>query len=539
MKSIGKRTVEFFQNIEKKKLILIITLAAVVVIAGIVGAVLLNQVHYTVLYSGLEASEAGTIKTLLDGKGVQSKVQGTSTILVPEDQADNLRIELASEGYPSTGLNYDIFSGSSAIGSTDLERRTYYQFQLQENIRQTLRHMEKVQDCIVLVNLASDSSFVVSDNKTEASVAVQLSLKNGETLTNSEANTIHKLVLKAVPDLKPENISIVDSKMKYYDVTEEDEAGAAADYTASQQQMTEQMKDILQKQALRVLEPAVGNENVAVSVNLSLNFDKQTVSKVEFSPPVEGETNGLIRSSEEISNAVGAGAANAGGEAGADSNGSGNPAYVTEASPAPSAASGQESSTKTYNYELNEIQTQIEKAQGAVQNLSVAVLVNSNIQGMEAYVGNIRNLVAQSIGVKPDYISVELMPFVDTNSMQDSFQQNQQAIQKLASNKLITTIITAAAVLAAIIVIARLFFGKRPARVLAPEAAAAGAAGVGVGQAVAIMPGDFDEAEPVEEYDLTNLVLKKSTEAEKIEELMDRYPETVAQILRQWLAEDN
>ena len=87
MQSIFKRTSEF-QNVEKKKLILFITLATVVIVAGIVGAVLLNQVHYTVLYSGLDASEAGTIKTLLDGKGVKSKVQGTSTILVPDDQAD-------------------------------------------------------------------------------------------------------------------------------------------------------------------------------------------------------------------------------------------------------------------------------------------------------------------------------------------------------------------------------------------------------------------------------------------------------------------
>ncbi len=51
--------------------------------------------------------------------------------------------------------------------------------------------------------------------------------------------------------------------------------------------------------------------------------------------------------------------------------------------------------------------------------------------------------------------------------------------------------------------------------------------------------GDFIEGEPEEELDLADLVLKKSSEAEKIEELMERYPETVVQILRSWLTEDN
>ena len=533
MKSILNKVGDFFRNTEKKKLIMIMSLAAVILIAGIVGAVLLNQVHYAVLYSGLDASEAGTIKTLLDGKGVKTQVQGTNTILVPEDQADTLRIELASEGYPSTGLNYNIFTGSGALGSTDLERRTMLQYQLQENIRQTLRHMEKVQDCIVIVNLASDSSYVISDNTTEASIAVQLSLKNGDMLTSDEARTIHELVLKCVPNLKPENISIVDSKMNYYDVDGEGEIADMAKYTTSQQQLTELMKSILTEQALNVLKPAIGERNVAVSVNLSLDFDKQTVSKVEFAPPIEGEDGGLLRSSQELYSAVGENAG-AAGTPGTDTNGSGNPAYVAE-DPDAAGDGTNMSYDRTYNYELNEVQTQIEKAQGAIENLSVAVLVNEKLDGITGYVEKIRNLVAKSIGVKPDYISVELMPFISSDSsMQDSYDKNQQDVQALSRNKMITTIVTIVAVLAFLAIIARFFF-KKPERESEQELDGPVVDGLLVG-ATASGP---EEGMMQDDYNLADLVMKKSTEAEKIEELMDRYPETVAQILRAWLAEDN
>lgn len=527
LKSILKRIGEFFQNAEKKKLIMFASLAVVVIVAGIVGAVLLNQVKYTVLYSGLDASEAGTIKTLLDGKGIASKVQGTSIILVPEDRADELRIQLASEGYPSTGLNYDIFSNSSAVGATDLERRTYLQYQLQENIRTALRHMEKVQDSIVMVNLASSSSFVVSDNQTEASAAVTLKLKNGQTLTNADAKTIGEFVMKCVPDLKVENVSIVDSKMNYYDIISGGEDNSA-EYSASQQQMTEQMKDVLTKQAMRVLEPGMGSGNVAVSVNLSLDFDKQTVNKVEFSPPIEGETEGLIRSAEELSDITGATTAEIGGT-GTDTNGVGTPAYVADA-----ASAGTDTKTsKTYNYELNEIQTQLEKAQGSVQNLSVAVLINSKVEGAEGYIDSFKNLVAKAIGVEEDYISVELMPFIENSSLDDAFQESQKTMQQISRNDLITTIVTVVAVLAAIIVIMKFVVGRPIRREAEPITVGGG------GYAVGLTAGDPGEDHGAEDYNLSDLVLKRSSESAKIDELMDKYPETVAQILRTWIAEDN
>ena len=531
LKSVITRIGDFFKNLEKKKLVLFIIIAVVIVGGGIAGAVLLNQVHYTVLYSGLDASEAGTIKTVLDGKGVNSKVEGT-TIMVPEDKADTLRVELASQGYPSTGLSYNLFANSSALGSTDLERRTYKQFQLQENIRQTIRRMDKVQDCIVIVNLASESSYVISEDTTDASVAVELSLKAGATLTTAEAKAIQQLVLKSVPTLKSENMSIVDSKMHYYDVNSNGGTGSD-DGAGSQQQLTEQMKETLQKQVLRVLEPSIGSGNVAVSVNLSLDFDKQTTSKVEFVPPVEGDSSGLVRSSQELYNAVASGGTGASGTAGTQSNGTGNPAYVAGATPSATSSSPANYS-KTYNYELNQIQTKIDKAQGAIQNLTVAVLVNSEVKDIDSYTSTVKNLVAKAIGVKPDYISVEMMPFVKNNNVADSLKSNQQAISDLNQNKLIRTIVTVAGILAAIIVIL-MFFKKPAAHRGEPEPLP-----VAEGRLVNVTAGDVeDELQSGFAFDMADLVLKKSDEAEKIEELMERYPETVAQILRTWLAEDN
>lgn len=526
IKSTFRRVVGFFQGMEKKKLILLAALAAVVITTGIVGAVLLNRVTYTALYSGLSAEEAGEVMTLLQEKGVAAKAEGTDTILVPEEQADELRIELASQGYPSTGLNYDLFANAGAIGATDLERQTYLQYQLQENMRATISRMEKVEDCVVIVNLASSSSFVLSDNTSPASVAVLLSVKDGAKLSQAEAKTIGAFVLKCVPKLRPENISIVDSRMNTYDILSDDEAQETAGFSDTQRQLTEEMKQILTEQALRVLEPAVGDGNVAISVNLSLDFDKKTVSSVEFSPPVEGETKGLLRSSEELHDTVnGGGAAGAGGQAGTDSNGVSAPEYVADSG----ADQNSESSSNTYNYELNEIRTQLEKAQGSVQDLSVAVLLNSDVNGIGDHLDTVKNLVAGAIGVDARYVSAEVMPFVQqpgAMGFDDYFSRNQETLRELSRNSLIRTIVLAASVpLAAALAVWLLHRSKKRDSEELDEAA----------MAAAVSP-EMLAAE--QESLLQELVIQKSNEAERVEELMDKYPETAVQILRTWLAEE-
>ena len=530
IKSILNRIQEFFQKIERKKLILFAAMAAVVLTSGIIGAILLNREHYTVLYSNLSPEEAGSVMTILKNKSVDAKAEGTHTILVPEAQADELRIELASEGYPQTGLNYDVFSKSSSLGSTDLERQTYLQYQLQENMRATIRRMDKVEDCIVIVNLPAKSSFVVSSTLKEASVSVLLSLKNNQKLLQSEAKTIGQFVLKCVPDLDIKNISIVDSKMNYYNILSEDSEETLINLSSNRQKLLEDMKNTLSEQVSKVLKPAVGDGNLAVSVNLVLNFDKKNTSSVQFTTPIEGATGGLIRSSEEKKDESSK-STPAAGQVGTDSNGVSAPEYVSGSEGAKTS-----STQSAFNYELNEIRTNIEKAQGAIESLSVAVLLNENVNGISQNTEKVKNLVANAIGVSTKYISIELLPFVSGSDQgyEDYIKQNQEVVKQLKKSELIRTIIICVAILLALFAIF-MIFRKRNGNKEQEISDAEGMLAMAMpGGPMAPMVYAADEEEQI----LKNLVIKKSNEVERVEEIMDKYPETVVQILRTWLTEE-
>jgi flagellar M-ring protein FliF len=143
-----------------------------------------------------------------------------------------------------------------------------------------------------MVNMPSESLFVLSSDETEATASVMVEIKDGGTLTNEEVQAIANLILKSVSGLKMENISIVDSNMNLYDVTGE----SGEEYSTTQYDLTQLTKETYEQQVLSVLTPVFGKDNVSAAVNVVLNFDQETVSSVAFDTPLEDDTRTAIRS---------------------------------------------------------------------------------------------------------------------------------------------------------------------------------------------------------------------------------------------------
>lgn len=531
-----KETVE---KMSKKMRILVIAAIVVIIASSVLIAVALNKVNYVPLYTGLSAGEAGQIATMLEEQGVEYKVENTDTILVAEERVNDLRISFAAQGYPQTGLSYDIFSDGSTFGSTDVETQVRLQYQLQENLRTTINSMNKIEDSIVIVNLPTKSSYVSSSNRTEASAAVMLSITPGQTLSNAEARAIAEFIMKSIPTLKMDNVSIVDAGMNIYDVSDEAAKLPSTAYSANQQELAENMKAVLADQVLRVLEPSLGSGNVAVSVNLHLDFDETTVSSVEFAPPVADMREGLLRSSEVLHDALYAVDELEGGRVGTDSNGLSGTEYVYDEDGDGRVTS--DSLSEIYNYELNEVQTQIKKAQGTVTGLSVAVVINSEVKNADKVLEQVGNLVANAIGVDSEYISVAALPFVESANMTFAgyLQQNENLMKDLAKNDLIKTLCICGAVLLGVIILVLLL-----RKIIAPKPVEEEGLDLELSpeEAEAAELAALADAEGYDAMDHATLLagLQKQSEiSRKIDELMSVGPETAVLIIRNWLSENN
>lgn len=519
---IPSKIYDAFKKMEKGQKVRLFILIAVIIIILVLVSVVLNQKNYAVLYRGLSPSEAGTVLDMLGDMGVDAIAEGTGTILVDESIADTVRMQLAAQGYPNSGLPYDIFQNASGLGVTDMEKQIYYQFQLQENLRRTIMKMSKVEDAVVNIDLGEDSSYVFSGKEQAPTAAVLLELRGGQRLTGDEVKSIADLMSKSVSGLDVENISVTDTAMNQYSVKGDNEIESVDSRMGLQASVSKRLKD----QVLDLLSPVFGDKNVMAEINVKLNFDTKVIESIEFEPPANG-TEGLAVSMKELVETIINDAE--GDVAGIDANGA--------ASEYLAALEGNDNAvyyniSREANLEINETKTLIEQAKGQIEELSVSVIINS--EQADDYTNEVINLIATAIGVDKSLITVAMLPFItveSTDEINDSFLQQREILQKVQDAETFRlVIIVAASIVVLIILSAAIKMIVNSGKTAVTES---GFEYIVDDQAT---PGEpqrpsFDDIR-IEDLDKTDNKLLI------LEDYIGKNPESVANLLRNWLNED-
>jgi flagellar M-ring protein FliF len=262
---------------------------------------------------------------------------------------------------------------------------------------------------------------------------------------------------------------------------------------------------------------------------VELNFDDESVSTVEFAPPVEGETEGLIISLHELYETSREGE-DAAGVPGTDTNGMGTVEY-----PYGDLEEGEyyRQVVRDINYEINETRSQLEKAKGAVKSLSIAILLN-NTAIVDDYSASVRNLVANAIGVTDNYISVERLPFQEDSAISDLIDEQEAFMRSMWLREIIVTVIKALVIVFLVLSLFSLI--RRIVGIAVPR----GEKLSPVGGDINYLAGDtaaLDEAMISSLYPDIDLS-KKSEGIAQLEKFIDRDPAAVAQLLRNWLTDD-
>lgn len=545
-----RQTREFFKNLDKRRKIIAAILAACVITLAVVLSIALNRTNYELLYAGLSQEEAGSIYATLQDMGVDVKVRGTGTLLVPADRVSELRMTLSAAGYEAGGFDYSILAEASGFSVSDLEQQEYAVYQKQELLRTAIRKSEKVDECLVLISPAVESPFMRPDEEKEASAAIMLTVKNGAMLSTGDARAIASIAVNAVSGLRFENVSVVDSSLNVYLITEDPQAENETTNLTTQKLLETSMKRELESQVVNLLTPVFGAGKVKAMVSLALNFDDEKSETIEFAPPVEGEENGLAISLSELYETARADGA-AGGVPGTDNNGMGAEEDIDGTLEYPYGEPGEDETyrkiLREMNYEINKSTTQIEKAKGSIKALTIGVLLDT-LTVQQDYTENVRNLVAGALGTSAAYVNVERMPFQDmeANPILDGVNAQAEALNKYKMQELIQTgIICATALIFAILILAliRSLF-KKPAPVPLLETAGEGGIDYIVGD-------DEDAPEMYEGEDVPPIGQQQSDEDEdvtvgapppetvvQLEKMIKSNPEAVASILRNWLAEE-
>lgn len=526
MKKILSKITSFFTNMQKGHRKWLIILTSFIIIVILVVSLVLSQKSYAVLYTQMDPAEAGEVLGVLADMNIDAKAEGDDTIYVDEDQVDNARMQLAAKGYPNTGISYDIFQNAAGLGVTDMEKQVYYQFQMQENLRQTIRKFDKVEDAVVNINLKKESSFVLSEDEQPATAAVMLTLANNAVLDTQEVRAIAELVSKSISGLKVEDVRITDSHMNLYSIQNDTET----ENMDTQMDLQQTVQNRLQQQVTNLLTPVFGEGNVLAEVYVSLNFDQVVKEMVEFKPPENG-SEGIVVSMKEIVEVI-KNDETGNTASGVDANG-GASSYMS-ANDLEDAV--YYNTTKEANYEISQTKTMIENARGQIEDLSVSIIINS-AETWNDYTENVIDLVANAVGVDSEMITVEMLPFKNmeqTASQVDPLVYQQQMLNDVQDASMLRLVVIIGGALIVLILLFSIIGMFRKKEVYEEEVLETGGIDVLVGEE--IVPDPVSAAADGEEVKDVNF--SKDTNVSFLEEYIDKNPESVANLLRNWLNEE-
>ena len=519
---------EFFGKLSRRSKILLLILALAVIVLAIVAVSLFSRVTYATLHTAQDSAEAGRVFSALEEMGEKPHIEG-NRVLVPENKIDELRGRLSSAGIIGPAEpNLDIMSMAASFNVTEAHARMLYQAQLAQDIRASILQTSKIQNCQVILSVGQTSAFARQSNVNQPYCSVMLKLNSGMTLSKQEAQTIADFVCKAVPGITYDNITITDSDLYTYRIGEANEDFDQV--LESRNMLTNVLSRQYQEAGLQILTPIFGMRNIEISARVVLNFDKESIERTEYAPPIAGELDGLAISASDLWEAARRDGLE-GGIPGTDTNAMGSIEY-----PYGTLEEGEvwERAIRERNYEINVTKTLIEKEEGDIESVNIAVTINA-LAVEEDYTDQVVDLIHRGMGVPLQNISVQRMPFIDSDdSLADMYDQWQKDIESERQKEFINLIIQWAVILllgiAFFSMIGVLIKGSKPPP---PEPVLTDGAYGGIDY---ITDEDYyDEIEPeIDDVELN----KKSTGLEQIERFIDKDPAAVAQLLRNWLTDE-
>lgn len=244
------------------------------------------------LYDDLSAIDSGAIAGKLEQNEIPYKVsEDGARVSVPEDAVGRARMLLAQEGLPNGGsMGYEIFDNQSGFGTTNFVQNINQVRALEGELARTISSLEQIRSARVHLVLPQRELF--SRESRTATGSVFLSLRPGAKLSQEQILSIQSLVSSAVPDMKAETVSVVDSNGQL--LARGGENGdnmmpmkAEEMRRNYESRMTQSIEDILGR--------IVGYGRVRANVTAELNFDRITTNEELFDPE-----SAVIRSSQVV-----------------------------------------------------------------------------------------------------------------------------------------------------------------------------------------------------------------------------------------------
>jgi len=514
------------------------------------------------LYGDLEPRDAGQVVAALERARVPHRLAGGgSQIMVAEADVPRVRLLLARDGLPSGGsVGYEIFDRGESLTTTPFQQDVNRLRALEGELSRTIRGLAGVRQARVHLVLPRREPF--SRERGEAQASVVLSMQGAQRLDREGVQAVLHLVAAAVPGLRPQHVSIVDSRGELLARGGQALSGPAAAQTGEELRRTTELR--LARAVEDLLERTLGPGRVRAEASVEMDFDRVQTTEERFDPE-----NQVARSTQSSN----------------ETNRSGEAANVSVANQLPGndAQPGgnrqeQTRQDETTNFEIGRTTRNTLREQPALRRLSVAVLVDGvwepgtagapprfrdrTAEEMQRIASLARSAVgfSEQRGDRVEVVSLRFAEPPQGDLAPSGFTILGQTVPPAVMGRLVESSILALVALAAILLIGRPVAG-RLALALSPQPALAGigadratlpagappgaALPAGAPGSVAVLGPDgtpmlvAQGAEPGEDAMVSLARVEgqlRASSLQQLAELVDANPDAAIGVIRRWLA---
>ncbi len=332
--------------------------------------------NYDILFASLSEKETGEIANVLKQRNIDFKLDArTGAVMVPSSRLQEIRMQLAGEGLPkSSGMGLELLQQKQEYGTSQFMETTRYQHALETELARSIMTISSVERARVHLAMPKQSVFVRKRQQPSASVLVNLYA--GRLLEAGQVAAITHLVASSIPSLEPERVTVVDEAGHLLSSKKSN-----ADMAMNQDQFdfTRNLERNYIDRIEDILAPIVGIGGVRAQVSTEVDYTVTEQTSEAYNPDLPA-----LRSEKVTEEQSGSGAS-AQGIPGALSNqppaNATAPETLFDATGQPVTPSGPQNSRRssTTNYELDRTISHTRMGGGNIKRLSIAVVVDDRM----------------------------------------------------------------------------------------------------------------------------------------------------------------
>ena len=337
---------------------------------------------------------------------VATKVENGSKVSIvlkeyTQDQRDRAYLTIVKSGLMDEHTGLEIFDKGDFTATKD-DKKIRLVRAINGELARLIRKIPPIENAQVFISIPQETLF--QQNQKPITATVQITMPSGERLDNMKVKAISNLLLGAVHDLQPDNISITDTNGTVYNSI----IGASDDAIAKIEENDKYMQSKVNAQ----LDKLLGKGNYIATVSTFLTQTPVEKTSILYNPDQKTSI-----SEQQFKENLG------------DSNDNSTSSGIAPVSVyvpngvKTSVQSGASSQDRTYSRTATETQYGVSKTQineymqaGIIEEISIAVSIEENAIPSNMSLYELKTLIANAASPKVDPENVSIA-FVESNGL--------------------------------------------------------------------------------------------------------------------------